>query len=599
LIENIRNFSIIAHIDHGKSTLADRLLEYTHTVTKREMREQVLDAMDLERERGITIKAKAIRLNYASGDGKTYQFNLIDTPGHVDFSYEVSRSLSACEGCILVVDAVQGVEAQTLSNVYLAGENKLKIIPVINKIDLPNAHIADVRKQITEILAGEEDILEVSAKQGTGTMDVLEAVARRIPCPLGAVEKPLFGLIFDSMFDPYRGALIYVRMFDGRVVPGMKIRMVSSGREYEVTEAGIFHLKMKTCPALEAGEVGYIAAGIKNIHDIKIGDTVTDSVKPTEKFFSGFREVKPYVFCSMYTKDNNEYDKLKKSLEKFRLNDASFDYKPENSEVLGFGFRCGFLGLLHMDIVKERLRREYGLNLLITAPNVVYRIVFRDEDGKEVFINNPSEFPDTGKIKEVAEPYVNATIILPGEYIGRVMKLLETRRAKFSSLKYINPTRAVLVYELPLAEMILDFYDRLKSVSQGYASFDYKHTGYSASDMVKMEILVNHQPVDALARIMERSQAYYRAEKIVERLKEVIPRQMFSVPIQARVDNRIIARENLKAFRKDVTAKLYGGDVTRKNKLLDKQKAGKKKMEKLGKLDIPQEAFFSILRIDE
>jgi len=609
LREEIRNFSIIAHIDHGKSTLADRILEFTKAVSAREMRDQVLDDMELEREKGITIKAKAVRLDYIAGDGKKYILNLIDTPGHVDFTYEVARSLAACEGTLLVVDAAQGVEAQTLANAYLARENNLKIIPVINKIDLPNADIENVKRQIMEIMNVDEGaILEASAKLGKGTKEVLEAIVHQIPPPGGSADGPLSALIFDSVFDPYRGAVIYVRVFDGALRQGMKIEMVSTGKVFEVSELGVFHLrKMVSAPSLEAGEVGYLVAGIKDIHSVKIGDTIIDPSRRTTKPYGRLREVKPFVFCGLYPVDSGDYEHLKKALERLRLNDASFEYQAEDS-VLGYGFRCGFLGLLHMEIIRERLEREYDLDLVITAPNVVYRIkkvkggkkkASPKEEGEIIYINNPANLPPENEIAEIAEPFVRVTIILPGEFLGAVMKLMEKRRAKFISMKYINPQRVILTYELPLAEMIAGFYDRLKSVSRGFASLDYQHIGYKAGDLAKLVILINYQPVEALSVIIPREKAFYRAQKIAKELKEVIPRQQIPVPIQAKIENRIIARETIKAFRKDVTAKLYGGDVTRKRKLLEKQKEGKKKMKRLGKVDVPQEAFLTFLKFSE
>ncbi len=608
--DDIRNFSIIAHIDHGKSTLADRLLEFTQAVSSREMREQVLDDMDLEREKGITIKAKAIRLNYVADNGKKYTLNLIDTPGHVDFTYEVARSLVACEGTLLVVDAAQGVEAQTLANAYLARENNLKIIPVINKIDLQNADIISVKNQITEIMDVDEGaILQTSAKLGKGIKEVLEAIVHRIPPPRGSPDAPLSALVFDSVFDPYRGAVIYVRVFDGILRKGMRIKMVSTGKVFEVSELGVFHLKMVSAPSLEAGEVGYLVAGIKDIHSVKIGDTIINPSKPTARPYGRLREVKPFVFCGLYPVNTGDYEHLKKALERLRLNDASFEYQAEES-VLGYGFRCGFLGLLHMEIIRERLEREYDLELVITAPNVIYRInkvkggkkkkkASQEEEGEIIYINNPADLPPENEIAEIAEPFVKVTIILPGEFLGGVMKLMEKRRSKFISMKYINPQRVILTYELPLAEMIAGFYDRLKSVSHGFASLDYQHIGYKAGDLAKLVILINYQPVEALSVIIPREKAFYRAQKIAKELKEVIPRQQIPVPIQAKIENRIIARETIRAFRKDVTAKLYGGDVTRKRKLLEKQKEGKKKMKRLGKVDVPQEAFLTFLKFSE
>jgi len=610
LREDIRNFSIIAHIDHGKSTLADRILEFTKAISAREMRDQVLDDMDLEREKGITIKAKAIRLDYVASDGKKYILNLIDTPGHVDFTYEVARSLVACEGTLLVVDACQGVEAQTLANAYLAKENNLKIIPVINKIDLPNADILSVKRQIMEIMNVDEGaILQTSAKLGKGIKEVLEAIVHQIPPPRGSPDGPLSALVFDSVFDPYRGAVIYVRVFDGTLRQGMKIEMMSTGKVFEVNELGVFHLKMVSAPSLKAGEVGYLVAGIKDIHSVKIGDTIIDPSKPKTEPYDRLKEVKPFVFCGLYPVDTGDYERLKKALERLRLNDASFEYQAEDS-VLGYGFRCGFLGLLHMEIIRERLEREYNLDLVITAPNVIYRIkkvkggkkkrkASEKEEGEIIYINNPADLPPENEIVEIAEPFVRVTIILPGEFLGGVMKLMEKRRAKFISMKYINPQRVILTYELPLAEMIAGFYDRLKSVSHGFASLDYQHIGYKAGDLAKLVILINYQPVEALSVILPREKAHYRAQKITKELKEVIPRQQIPVPIQAKIENKIIARETIRAFRKDVTAKLYGGDITRKRKLLEKQKEGKKKMKRLGKVDVPQEAFLTFLKFSE
>ncbi len=597
-MKNIRNFSIIAHIDHGKSTLADRLIEFTHTVNKREMRQQVLDDMDLEREKGITIKAKSIRLHYKAKDGNVYLLNLIDTPGHVDFTYEVSRSLSACEGTILVVDACQGVEAQTFANMELALSNNLKIIPVINKIDLPNANIEQTQKEIEEILPEKVNITKASAKLGKGTEEILERIVNEVPPPKGNVDEPLSALIFDSVFDLYRGAVIYIRIIDGIIKPGMKIAMVSTGKVYEIEEVGVFLLNPQKTNELCAGDVGYIIAGIKDIHSVKIGDTITDPKKPTLKPFGGFREVKPFVFCGLYPIENEDYQDLKKALERLRLNDASFEFQHDDSPVLGFGFRCGFLGLLHMEIIKERLKREYNLQVMITAPDVSYKIILKHQT-KDITINNPAKLPHFSEIKKILEPYVKATVITPSQYIGAVMQLFQDKRGKFISLRYINPQRAVIIYEFPLSEMVLDFYDRLKSVTQGYASFDYQHIGYREGKLVKLNILINGKAIESLSFIIPKEQAYYKGREIAQRLRKLIPRQLFAVAIQAEVNNKVIARENVVPLKKDVIAKCYGGDVTRKRKLLEKQKEGKKRMKKIGQIEVPPEAFMEVLKINQ
>lgn len=596
-INNIRNFSIIAHIDHGKSTIADRLLEYTGTIPEREKKEQILDDMDLERERGITIKSKAVRLYYHSKDGKEYILNLIDTPGHVDFYYEVSRSLAACEGALLIIDASQGVQAQTLSNIHLAIKNNLKIIPIINKIDLANANPEKVMQELKNIpeLKGEKVIL-ASAKEGIGTSDILEAIVNRIPPPSGKPNLPLRALIFDSVYNPYKGTIVYIKMVDGIIKPEMVIQTMSNKKNYEVTEIGIFRPKMQPIKTLTAGEVGYLIAGFKNIKDIRVGDTITDTVNPAEKILSGYKKVTPLVFCSIYPIDNKEYENLKIALEKLKLNDSSIFSEPETSQALGFGFRCGFLGLLHMEIVQERLEREYNINLIATTPSVMYKII--KKNGEIVEISNPTAFPSKMEIEKIEEPYVKASIITPSQYIGVIMDLVQEKRGFFKNMEYIDEKIAKLDYDLPLNEIILDFYDKLKSRSSGYASLDYELKGYQAAELVKVDILVNHEFVDALSFIVHKVKAYQQARKIVEKLKEIIPRQLYEVPIQASIERKVIARETIKALKKDVLAKCYGGDITRKRKLLEKQKAGKKRMKKIGKVEIPQEAFLGILKID-
>jgi GTP-binding protein LepA len=597
-IQKIRNFSIIAHIDHGKSTLADTLLELTHTIPERKMKEQFLDKMDLERERGITIKAKAVRMNYQADDGEDYILNLIDTPGHVDFTYEVSRSLAACEGTILVVDASQGVEAQTLANVMLAKQNNLIIIPVINKIDLPNADPERVKVQIQDILKVDTtDILMASAKNRIGTKEILEAIVKKLPPPVGSQDKALSALIFDCNYDPYRGAIIYVRLLDGKIKKDDKIKMIFNNSEYEVDEVGYFRPEMEACAGLEAGEVGYIIAGIKNLQDVKIGDTVTLVERPTETPFHGFKELKPMVYAGFFPVNPGDYDPLLAALEKLRLNDTSFVYAPETSVALGFGFRCGFLGLLHMDIIKERLTREYSLELIVTSPNVIYQLFKTNEDIVE--IDSPVKFPPPGEIVEINEPFIKGMIITPNEFVGNVMQLSQEKRGIFKNMHYLDTETVVLNYELPLSEIIMDFYDKLKSATRGYASFDYEYIGYRASDLVKLEIMINHEPVDAFSFIVPREKAPYQGRRIVAKLRKLIPRQMFEIPLQASIDNKIIARENISALRKDVIAKCYGGDISRKRKLLEKQKEGKKKMKQIGAVEIPQKAFLSVLSIDE
>lgn len=595
-IENIRNFSIIAHIDHGKSTIADRLLEYTGTIPEREKREQILDDMDLEREKGITIKSKAVRLYYHSKGEKDYILNLIDTPGHVDFSYEVSRSLAACEGALLIVDASQGVQAQTIANINLAVKSNLKIIPIINKIDLTSANpdrVIQEVKNISEIK--EEEIILASAKEGIGTSDILEAIVNKIPAPKGSSNLPLRALIFDSVYNSYKGTIVYVRVVDGVIKPGMFIQTMSNNIKYEVAEIGIFRPKMQPIKKLVAGEVGYIIAGFKNIKDTRVGDTITDASNPSRKSLPGYKKVTPLVFCSIYPIDNKEYENLKVALEKLKLNDSSLFSETETSEALGFGFRCGFLGLLHMEIIQERLEREYDLGLIATTPSVMYQVT--KKNGEVVKISNPSSFPSKNEIQKIEEPYVKVNIITPSKYIGGIMDLVQERRGSFKNMEYIDEKILRLDYELPLNEIILDFYDKLKSISSGYASLDYELTGYQPSELAKVDILVNHQLVDALSFVVHKDKAYTRGRKIVEKLKEIIPRHMYEVPLQATVEGNIIARETIKALKKDVTAKCYGGDVTRKRKLLEKQKAGKKRMKKIGKVEIPQEAFLGILKI--
>ena len=597
-LSSIRNFSIIAHIDHGKSTLADRLLELTGAITPREFREQILDDMDLERERGITIKAHAVTTSYKAHDGSTYQLNLIDTPGHVDFTYEVSRSLAACEGAVLLVDATQGVEAQTIANVYLAMANDLVILPVINKIDLPSADIEGVKHQIEEILGlPMDDALLVSAKQGIGVDDVLNAMVRQVPPPTGSINASLKALIFDSWFDSYQGVIVLVRIFDGVVTPGMKIKLMSTGRIFEISEVGIFSPKRTKTNELKAGAVGYVVAGMKDVSDTKVGDTLTDAERPTVTPLPGYREVKPLVFCGLYTMDNADYEDLRDSLDKLRLNDSSFVYEPESSLALGFGFRCGFLGLLHMEIIRERLHREYGLELISTAPTVIYRV--RTLRGEVLNIENPSKMPDPEAIETMEEPFIQATIIAPERYAGNILALCQERRGVQKSLQYLDTTRIMLIYALPLNEMVLDFYDKLKSRTQGYASLDYELTDYREADLVKLDVLLNGETIDALSFITHKEKAYHRGRQLVEKMKELIPKQMFEVAIQAAIGKRVIARETVSAIKKNVTAKCYGGDITRKRKLWEKQKEGKKRMKQLGRVEVPQEAFLALLKVKD
>lgn len=595
--QHIRNFSIIAHIDHGKSTLADRLIEYTGTLTKREMEEQILDSMDLERERGITIKAQAVRSIYTARDGQEYMLNFIDTPGHVDFTYEVSRALAACEGALLVIDATQGIEAQTLANVYLALDNDLEIIPVINKIDLPSADPERVKHEIEDVIGidASEAVL-TSAKTGIGIEDVLEAIVAKIPAPEGDAQKPLKALVFDSKFDAYKGVVLYFRVIDGRVRKGMKIRMMATGAEFEVTEVGVFKPNPVIVNELDAGQVGFLAAAIKNVKDARVGDTITDANNPADEALPGYRKATPMVYCGLYPVENSDYDNLRDALEKLQLNDASLVFEPETSVALGFGFRCGFLGLLHMDVIKERLEREYNLALITTAPNVIYE-VFRTNGDVEL-VDNPSNFPDPTVIDHVEEPYVNATIIVPKDYVGAVMELSQEKRGEYENMTYLDETRVMIHYALPLSEIIFDYFDRLKSATRGYASLDYELAGYRASDLVKVDILLNGDPVDALSAIVHREKATVRGRQLVEKLRSLIPRQMFEIPVQAAIGNKIIARENVRALRKDVLAKCYGGDISRKRKLLEKQKEGKKRMKQVGSVELPQEAFMAILKMD-
>ena len=595
----IRNFSIIAHIDHGKSTLADRLIEMTGVLSKREMEEQVLDNMDIERERGITIKSQAVRMKYKAKDGNTYELNLIDTPGHVDFNYEVSRSLAACDGAILVVDASQGVEAQTLANVYLALDNNLEILPVINKVDLPNARPDEVKNEIEDIIGiPAQDAPCISAKTGLNVDEVLERIVTDIPAPTGDENEPLQALIFDSIYDNYQGAIAYCRIKNGTVKVGDKIRLMASGKTFTVTEVGYFEPgSYSPAESLTAGEVGYIAASIKSLSDIHVGDTITVDDRPAEKPLPGYKKVNPMVYCGLYPVDGSDYENLKVALEKLQLNDAALEYEPETSAALGFGFRCGFLGLLHLEIIEERLDREFDLSLITTSPSVIYKVY--KTDGTMVEIYNPADLPPADEISRIEEPFVQAEILTPKEFVGNIMEICQNRRGIYIDMKYLDTTRVTLIYELPLNEIIYDFFDKLKSKTKGYASFDYEIKEYRPSTLVKLDILVNGENVDALSFIVHKDSAYERGKKMIEKLKEVIPRQLFTIPLQAAIGGKIIARETISAMRKDVLAKCYGGDVTRKKKLLEKQKRGKKKMREIGNVEIPQEAFLSVLKLDD
>ena len=596
-ISRIRNFSIIAHIDHGKSTLADRLLEYTGTLTSQEMQAQVLDNMELERERGITIKAHAVRMQHRTEDGQEYELHLIDTPGHVDFTYEVSRSLAACEGALLIVDATQGVEAQTVSNVLLAMEHDLTIIPILNKIDMASAQVEAVQQQVVDLLGGDpDDILLISAKQGLGVEAVLEAIVTRIPAPSGEEEKPLRALIFDSVYDHYRGVICFIRVVDGEMRKGMKIRFHATGREYEVEEVGALRLTRVETKTLGAGEVGYIIAGVRAIEDARVGDTIIDARKDDVDALAGYRPLKPMVFSGLYPVNTDDYDDLRNALGRLRLNDAALLYEPETSTALGFGFRCGFLGLLHMEIVQERLEREYGIDLITTVPNVRYEVVRKD--GSVIEVENPSALPSANEMEELREPILSAQMLLPSEYIGAVMKLLNERRGTYVNTEYLHAERAILHYEIPLAEIVTDFYDRLKSVSRGYASFDYEHKGMRKGNLVKLDLLINGDPLDALSVIIHRDKVNIWGRELCRKLKELIPRQMFEVVIQSAIGSKIMSREVVRPLRKNVLSKCYGGDVTRKRKLLERQKEGKKRMKQLGKVEIPQEAFLATLKMD-
>jgi len=594
----IRNFSIVAHIDHGKSTLADRILELTDTISKRDMQDQVLDDMDLERERGITIKLNAVELTYHAKDGHDYEFHLIDTPGHVDFSYEVSRSLAACEGAVLVVDAAQGVEAQTLANVYLALDDDLEIVPVINKIDLPAADPDKVKNEIEEVIGLDaSDAVLASAKQGIGIPELLEQIVTKIPAPAGDLAAPLKALVFDSVYDDYRGVVLSIRLFEGTVKPGDKIRLMNSGSEYEVTEVGVNSPKPIARDYLIAGDVGYITASIKDITDTRVGDTVTSADQPADKALPGYREMSPMVYAGLYPTDNAKLNDLREALEKLQLNDAALEFEPESSQALGFGFRCGFLGMLHMDVIQERLEREFNLDLITTAPSVTYHAYLTDGTMKEV--ENPAEMPEASAIKRIEEPIVKATIMAPNDYVGAVMDLCQHRRGQFLTMEYLDDYRVNIIYNMPLSEIIFDFFDKLKSNTRGYASLDYEMNGYQGADLVKIDILLNGDKVDALSFIAHRTFAPARGREIASRLKKIIPRQNFEIPVQAAIGAKIIARTTIKAYRKDVTAHLYGGDRTRRMKLLEKQKAGKKRMKAVGKVDIPQEAFMAVLQTDE
>ncbi|HDG5864112.1 TPA: elongation factor 4 [Staphylococcus aureus] len=596
--ENIRNFSIIAHIDHGKSTLADRILENTKSVETRDMQDQLLDSMDLERERGITIKLNAVRLKYEAKDGNTYTFHLIDTPGHVDFTYEVSRSLAACEGAILVVDAAQGIEAQTLANVYLALDNELELLPVINKIDLPAAEPERVKQEIEDMIGlDQDDVVLASAKSNIGIEEILEKIVEVVPAPDGDPEAPLKALIFDSEYDPYRGVISSIRIVDGVVKAGDKIRMMATGKEFEVTEVGINTPKQLPVDELTVGDVGYIIASIKNVDDSRVGDTITLASRPASEPLQGYKKMNPMVYCGLFPIDNKNYNDLREALEKLQLNDASLEFEPESSQALGFGYRTGFLGMLHMEIIQERIEREFGIELIATAPSVIYQCILRD--GSEVTVDNPAQMPDRDKIDKIFEPYVRATMMVPNDYVGAVMELCQRKRGQFINMDYLDDIRVNIVYELPLAEVIFDFFDQLKSNTKGYASFDYEFIENKESNLVKMDILINGDKVDALSFIVHRDFAYERGKALVEKLKTLIPRQQFEVPVQAAIGQKIVARTNIKSMGKNVLAKCYGGDISRKRKLLEKQKAGKAKMKAVGNVEIPQDAFLAVLKMDD
>ena len=595
--KHIRNFSIIAHIDHGKSTIADRLIEYTGTLSQREMEAQVLDNMDLERERGITIKAQTVRLDYQGKDGEMYELNLIDTPGHVDFTYEVSRSLAACEGALLVVDAAQGVEAQTLANVYMALEHDLEIIPVINKIDLPSAEPERVKQEIEDVIGLDtSDAVMASAKTGIGIEEILDAIVEHIPAPQGESEKPLKALIFDSYFDSYKGVIAHIRVMEGHIKKGMQLKMMATGKVFEVTDVGCFRPAPVDIGELDAGEVGFVAGSLKNVRDVRVGDTITAVENPTSEPLPGYRGVTPMVYCGLYPVESSDYDNLKDALEKLQLNDAALVFEPETSIALGFGYRCGFLGLLHMDVVQERLEREYHMKLITTAPSVIYHV--HKTNGEMLKVDNPSKLPPPTEIEFIEEPYVKATVIVPNDYVGAVMEISQEKRGEYKSMDYLDVNRVMIIYHIPLSEIIYDYFDRLKSATRGYASLDYELADYQESKLVKLDILLNGDPVDALSTIVHTERAALRGRQLAAKLKEIIPQQMFEIPIQAAVGNKIIARENVRAMRKDVLAKCYGGDISRKRKLLEKQKEGKKRMKAVGSVEVPQEAFMAILKID-
>ncbi|MDI4646654.1 translation elongation factor 4 [Cohnella hashimotonis] len=595
---HIRNFCIIAHIDHGKSTLADRILEYTGTLTAREMQDQVLDSMDLERERGITIKLQAVRLKYKADDGEIYTLHLIDTPGHVDFTYEVSRSLAACEGALLIVDAAQGIEAQTLANVYLALDNNLEILPVINKIDLPSAEPERVKQEVEDVIGldASEAVL-ASAKNGIGIKEILEQVVAKVPAPQGDPEAPLKALIFDSYYDAYKGVICYIRVIDGKLRAGTPIKFMATGATFDVVEVGTFMPRSTIVDELGPGDVGFVTASIKNVKDTRVGDTITNAKRPTAEALPGYRGINPMVFCGLYPIESSDYNDLRDALEKLELNDASLRFEPETSQALGFGFRCGFLGMLHMEIIQERIEREFNIPLITTAPSVVYKVTLTS--GAQLDISNPSEYPEAGKLDFVEEPYVKASIIVPKDYVGAIMELCQGKRGEFIDMQYLDANRVTLKYDIPLAEIVYDFFDQLKSSTKGYASFDYELTGYRQSNLVKMDILLNGEQVDALSFIVHRDRAYQRGRVICEKLKDLIPRQMFEVPIQAAVGQKIVSRETIKAMRKNVLAKCYGGDISRKRKLLEKQKEGKKRMKQVGNVEVPQEAFMAVLKLDD